>query len=161
MKMYKKIVLAAISVFAVSSVALAGSYTVNGTSYASMSADNTTTPDGNTMSNYTNNAIWILEGMPEGFPSSLVGSCKGVSLTSPEWANLGDVFICTAIDADGDGFVNVGSDTSADWTGCSYERVSAWGKYAGTTESGACWFAGSVDADHFILQWTATFTTPE
>ena len=161
MKLYKKIILAVITTFAVSNVAMAAEFTVNGTAYMLGTTDNTTTPDGSTMGNYTNQGILTVEGMPEDFPSEVFGTCNGVNLTSSAWTNLGDAFICTMVDADGDGYINVGTTTAHDWSNCSFNRVAAWGKWAGTTEAGACWFAGSVTADHFILKFTSTFTTPE
>ena len=92
----------------------------------------------------------------------LSANCQNMSLRSPEFANLGLTFNCTATDVDGDGFINVGGDPNPDYSGCFYKSVAGWGKYAGVTRSGKCAFAGNVTADGNVwaLQWSGDFTTP-
>ena len=163
MKTLKILILSLATVFAFSSFVLADTVTVSGTAYGTtLTSEETVTPDGNTLVISTNHTIWVLEGLPEGFPSMLSANCQNMSLRSPEFANLGLTFNCTATDVDGDGFINVGGDPNPDWSGCFYKSVAGWGKYAGVTRSGKCAFAGNVTADGNVwaLKWSGDFTTP-
>ena len=163
MRTLKIIIFSLATVFAFSSFVLADTVTVSGTAYGTtLTSEETVTPDGNTLVISTNHTIWILEGLPEGFPSMLSANCQNMSLRSPEFANLGLTFNCTATDVDGDGFINVGGDPNPDWSGCFYKSVAGWGKYAGVTRSGKCAFAGNVTADGNVwaLKWSGDFTTP-
>ena len=98
--------------------------------------------------------------MPEGFPSKMVAECKGTTVYSAEWANLGDTFICKATNIDGDGFVNVGGASNPDFSDCHAETVAGWGKYAGSTQTVQCAFVENITQNTFILKWTGEFTTP-
>jgi len=160
MKFFKKTMLAMLTV-AISSVSLAGTVTITGTGYVSTNIDTTSTPDGNSLHSYSNHGFWVQEGLPEGFPATLYGDCKGSNLTTAQWANIGDTFICTATDIDGDGFVNVGRANNPDYSDCHFETVAGWGKYANVTQKGKCHFAGNVTPNSIILKWTGEFTTPD
>ena len=118
------------------------------------------TADGHNLQEYTNTGVWVQDGMPEGFPSKMVAECKGTTVYSAEWANLGDTFICKATDIDGDGFVNVGGASNPDFSDCHAETVAGWGKYAGSTQTVQCTFVENITQNTFILKWTGEFTTP-
>ena len=163
MKFLKIFILSLATVFAFSSFVLADTVTVTGVAYGTtLTSEETVTPDGNTLVRSTNHSIWVLDGLPEGFPSNLSANCQNMSLRSPEFANLGLTFNCTTTDADGDGFINVGGDPNPDWSGCFYKSVAGWGKYTGVTRSGKCAFGGNISADGSVwsLTWGGDFTTP-
>ena len=157
MRTLKILILSLATVFSFSSFVLADTVTVSGTAYGTtLTSEETVTSDGNTLVVSTNHNIWVLEGLPEGFPSMLSANCQNMSLRSPEFANLGLTFNCTATDVDGDGFINVGGDPNPDWSGCFYKSVAGWGKYAGVTRSGKCAFGGNISADG--TDWSLTFS---
>ena len=163
MKTLKILILSFATVFTFSSFVFADTVTVSGIAYGTtLTSEETVTPDGNTLVISTNHTIWVLEGLPEGFPSMLSANCQNMSLRSPEFANLGLTFNCTATDVDGDGFINVGGDPNPDWSGCFFKSVAGWGKYAGVTRSGKCAFGGNISADgkDWSLTWSGDFTTP-
>jgi hypothetical protein len=163
MRTLKILILSLVTVFAFSSFVLADTVTVTGIAYGTtLTSEETVTPDGNTLVRSTNHGTWVLEGLPEGFPSMLSANCQNMSLRSPEFANLGLTFNCTATDVDGDGFINVGGDPNPDWSGCFYKSVAGWGKYAGVTRSGKCAFGGNISADGKVwsLTWSGDFITP-
>ena len=151
------------TVFTFSSIVQADTVTVTGIAYGhTLTSEQTVRPDGNTSSINTNHAVWVIDGLPEGFPSMVSSNCQTMSLRSPEFANLGMTWTCTVTDVDGDGFINVGGDPNPDWSGCFYKSVAGWGKYAGVTRSGKCAFAGNVTADGNVwaLKFGGDFTTP-
>ena len=163
MKTLKILILSLATVFAFSSFVLADTVTVTGIAYGTtLTSEQTVGPDGNTSSINTNHAIWVIDGLPEGFPNMLSSNCQTMSLRSPEFANLGMTWTCTVTDVDGDGFINVGGDPNPDWSGCFYKTVASWGKYAGLTQSGKCAFGGNVSADgkDWALTFGGDFTTP-
>ena len=163
MKFLKTSALALAAVFAMGNLASAETVTVTGIAYGTtLTSEQTVRPDGNTSSINTNHAIWVLDGLPEGFPNMLSADCRTMSLRSPEFANLGMTWICTVTDVDGDGFINVGGDPNPDWSGCFYKSVTGWGKYAGVTRSGKCAFGGNISADgkDWALTFGGDFTTP-
>ena len=163
MKTLKILILSFATVFTFSSFVLADTVTVSGTAYGTtLTSEKTVTPDGNTLVVSTNHTIWVLEGLPEGFPSMLSANCQNMSLRSPEFANLGLTFNCTATDVEGDGFINVGGDPNPDYSGCFYKSVAGWGKYAGVTRSGKCAFGGNISADgkDWSLKFSGDFTFP-
>ena len=160
MKLLKTLILTFAAIFAFSSFALAETVTFTGTGYVTTNIEVSATPDGRNLQHYTNSGFWVQEGLPEGFPSTIVADCQGVALSTAEWASLGDTFICVATDSDGDGFINAGGSTQPDYSDCHAETVAAWGKYADVTQSVKCWFAGRVTPNAIILNWTGEFTTP-
>ena len=160
MKLLKTLMLTLVTIFAFSSFALAETVTFTGTGYVTTNIDVTATPDGRNLQHYTNSGFWIQEGLPEGFPSTIVADCQGVALSTAEWASLGDSFICVATDGDGDGFINAGGSTKPDYSDCHAETVAAWRKYADVTQSVQCKFAGRVTPNAIMLTWTGEFTTP-
>ena len=163
MRTLKIFILSLLTVFAFSSFVLAETVTVSGTAYGTtLTSEETVTPDGNTLVISTNHSIWVVEGLPEGFPSMLSANCQNMSLRSPEFANLGLTFNCTATDVDGDGFINVGGDPNPDYSGCFYKSVAGWGKYAGVTRSGKCAFGGNISADgkDWSLKFSGDFVFP-
>ena len=163
MKTLKILILSLATVFAFSSFVQADTVTVTGIAYGiTLTSEQTDRPDGNISSINTNHAIWVIDGLPEGFPNMLSSNCQTMSLRSPEFANLGMTWTCTVTDVDGDGFINVGGDPNPDWSGCFYKSVAGWGKYAGVTRSGKCAFGGNISADgtDWSLTWTGDFTTP-
>ena len=163
MKTLKILILSLATVFAFSSFVQADTVTVTGVAYGTtLTVEETVTPDGNTSVYNTNHSIWVMDGLPEGFPSKISANCRTTSLRSPEFANLGMTWACTATDVDGDGFINVGGDPNHDWSGCFYKSVAGWGKYAGVTRSGKCAFGGNISADgkDWSLTWSGDFTTP-
>ena len=160
MKFFKKTMLAAMAV-AISGVAFAGTVTITGTGYISTNVDVAPTSDGNNLHTYSNSGFWVQEGLPEGFPATIYGECKGSNVTTAQWANVGDTFICTATDIDGDGFVNVGGASNPDYSDCLFETVAGWGKYANVTVKGKCGFAGQITPNAIILTWTAEFTVAD
>jgi len=164
MKMFNTLILAAISVFAVSNSALAGTVKITGFDYGTtLTTDATVLPSGNTLVKQHTQVIMIVEGLPEGFPSMNSGSCQYMGLSSPEYANLGFTISCVVTDIDGDGYIFAGGDTNPDWSGCQVKSVAGWGKYAGTTLSSTCTFVGNVTADgnQWVAKWSADFTTPD
>ena len=160
MKTLKILILSLATVFAFSSFVQADTVTFTGTGYITTNIEVSATPDGNNLQKYTNSGIWVQEGLPEGFPSTIVGDCQGAAVSTAEWASLGDTFICIATDIDGDGFINAGGSTKPDYSDCHAETVAAWGKYADVTQSVKCRFAGRVTPNAIILTWTGEFTTP-
>ena len=163
MKTLKILILSLATLFAFSSFVLAATVTVTGIAYGTtLTSEETVRPDGNTSLMNTNHAVWVIDGLPEGFPSMVSSNCQTMSLRSPEFANLGMTWTCTVTDVDGDGFINVGGDPNPDWSGCFYKSVAGWGKYAGVTRSGKCAFVGNITADGSVwaLQWSGDFTTP-
>ena len=163
MKTLKILILSLATVFAFSSFVLADTVTVTGVAYGTtLTSEETVTQDGNTSVYNTNHSIWVMDGLPEGFPSKVSANCQNSSLRSPEFANLGITWTCTAKDIDGDGFINTGGDPKPDWSGCFFKTVAGWGKYAGVTVSGKCAFGGNISADgtDWSLTWTGEITTP-
>ena len=163
MKTLKILILSLATVFAFSSFVQADTVTITGIAYGTtLTEELTATPDGNTLVRSTNHSIWVIDGLPEGFPSKLSANCQNLSLRSPEFANLGITWACTATDVDGDGFINTGGDTNPDWSGCSYKTIAGWGKYAGLVQSGKCAFGGNISADgkDWALTFGGDFTTP-
>ena len=160
MKLLKQSIACFVAVFAISGAALAGTVTFTGTGYITTNIEVSATPDGNNLQKYTNSGIWVQEGLPEGFPSTIVGDCQGAAVSTAEWASLGDTFICIATDIDGDGFINAGGSTKPDYSDCHAETVAAWGKYADVTQSVKCKFVGRVTPNAIMLTWTGEFTTP-
>ena len=163
MRTLKILILSLATVFSFSSFVLADTVTVTGIAYGhTLTSEQTVRPDGNTSLMNTNHAVWIIDGLPEGFPSMVSSNCQTMSLRSPEFANLGMTWTCTTTDVDGDGFINVGGDPNPDWSGCFYKSVTGWGKYAEVTRSGKCAFVGNISADGSVwaLQWSGDFTTP-
>ena len=163
MKFLKTSVLALAAVFAMGNLASAETVTFTGIAYGTtLTSEQTVLPDGNTLVISTNHSIWVQDGLPEGFPSKVSANCQNSSLRSPEFANLGITWTCTATDIDGDGFINTGGDPNPDWSGCFFKTVAGWGKYAGVTVSGKCAFGGNISADgtDWSLTWTGEFTTP-
>ena len=75
MKTLKILILSLATVFAFSSFVLADTVTFTGTGYITTNIEVSATPDGNNLQKYTNSGIWVQEGLPEGFPSNLVGDC--------------------------------------------------------------------------------------
>ena len=63
---------------------------------------------------------------------------------------------CTALDVDGDVFINIGGDPNPDWSGFFYKSVTGWGKYTGVTRSGKCTYVGNISADG--KDWSLTMT---
>ena len=143
-----------------SSFTLAETVAFTGTGYVTTNIEVSATSDGRNLQHYTNSGFWVQEGLPEGFPSTIVADCQGVALSTAEWASLGDTFICVATDGDGDGFINAGGSTQPDYSDCHAETVAAWGKYADVTQSVKCRFAGRVTPNAIMLTWTGEFTTP-
>ena len=160
MKLLKQSIACFVAFFIISGAALAGTVAFTGTGYLTTNIEVTATSDGRNLQNYTNSGFWVQEGLPEGFPGTIVADCQGVALATAEWASLGDTFICVATDIDGDGFINAGGSTQPDYSDCHAETVAAWGKYADVTQSVKCWFAGRVTPNAIILNWTGEFTTP-
>jgi len=160
MKTLKIIILSLTTVLAFSNFTQAGTVTFTGTGYITTNIEVSATSDGRNLQNYTNSGFWVQEGLPEGFPGTIVADCQGVALATAEWANLGDAFICVATDGDGDGFINVGGSTQPDYSDCHAETVAAWGKYADVTQSVKCKFVGRVTPNAIMLTWTGEFTTP-
>ena len=160
MKLLKQSITCFVAFFIISGAALAGTVAFTGTGYLTTNIEVTATSDGRNLQNYTNSGFWVQEGLPEGFPSTLVADCQGVALSTAEWASLGDTFICVATDIDGDGFINAGGSTQPDYSDCHAKTVAAWGKYADVTTSVKCKFAGPVTPNAIILTWTGEFTTP-
>ena len=69
MKFLKIFILSLATVFAFSSFVLADTVTVTGVAYGTtLTSEETVTPDGNTLVRSTNHSIWVLDGLPEGFP---------------------------------------------------------------------------------------------
>ena len=151
MKTLKILILSLATVFAFSSFVLAETVTFTGTGYITTNVEVSATPDGRNLQNYTNSGFWVQEGLPEGFPGTIVADCQGVALATAEWASLGDTFICIATDIDGDGFINAGGSTQPDYSDCHAKTVAAWGKYADVTTSVKCKFAGPVTPNAIIL----------
>ena len=163
MKTLKILILSLTTLFAFSNFVQADTVTVTGIAYGTtLTEELTLTPDGNTLVRSTNHSIWVIDGLPEGFPNKMSANCQNMSLRSPEFANLGLTWACTGTDVDGDGFINVGGDPNPDWSGCFFESVAGWGKYAGVTQSGKCAFGGNVSADgkDWVLTFGGDFTTP-
>jgi len=163
MKFLKQSIVCFVAFLALNGFVLAGTMTETGTAYGTtLTQEETVLPDGNVLTRGTDQSIWVQEGVPEGFPSMLMGNCQSMGLRSPEFANLGFTWACTATDIDGDGFINLGGDANPDWSGCNYKSVAGWGKYAGVTRSGTCYFAGNVTADgsHWVLKWSGETTYP-
>ena len=93
MRTLKILILSLVTVFSFSSFVLADTVTVTGIAYGTtLTSEETVTPDGNTLVRSTNHGTWVLEGLPEGFPSMLSANCQNMSLRSPEFANLGITF---------------------------------------------------------------------
>tara|TARA_B100001105_G_scaffold234421_1_gene208982 strand:- start:15 stop:497 length:483 start_codon:yes stop_codon:yes gene_type:complete len=160
MKLLKQSITCFVAFFIISGAALAGTVAFTGTGYLTTNIEVSATSDGRNLQNYTNSGFWVQEGLPEGFPSTLVADCQGVALSTAEWASLGDTFICVATDIDGDGFINAGGSTQPDYSDCHAKTVAAWGKYADVTTSVKCKFAGPVTPNAIMLTWTGEFTTP-
>ena len=163
MKTLKILILSLTTVFAFSNFVQADTVTITGVAYGTtLTEELTATPDGNTLVRSTNHSIWVIDGLPEGFPSKLSANCQNSALRSPEFANLGITWACTATDVDGDGFINTGGDPNPDWSGCFYKTVAGWGKYAGLVQSGKCAFGGNISADgkDWALKFGGDFTTP-
>ena len=161
MKLLKQSIACFVAVFVISGAVLAGTANITGTAYVTLGdSEMSVTADGHNLQEYTNSGVWVQEGMPEGFPSKMVAECKGTTVYSAEWANLGDTFICKATDIDGDGFVNVGGASNPDFSDCHAETVAGWGKYAGSTQTVQCAFVENITQNTFILKWTGEFTTP-
>ena len=160
MKLLKQSIACFVAVFVISGAVLAGTANITGTAYVTLNMEMSVTADGHNLQEYTNSGVWVQDGMPEGFPSKMVAECKGTTVYSAEWANLGDTFICKATDMDGDGFVNVGGASNPDFSDCHGETVVGWGKYAGLTQTVQCAFVENITQNTFILKWTGEFTTP-
>jgi len=163
MKTLKILILSLATVFPFSSFVLADTVTITGVAYGTtLTEELTATPDGNTLVRSTNHSIWVIDGLPEGFPNKVSANCQNMSLRSAEFANLGLTWACTATDVDGDGFINVGGDPNPDWSGCFYKTIAGWGKYAGLVQSGKCAFGGNISADgkDWALTFGGDFTTP-
>ena len=160
MKLLKQSIACFVAVFVISGAVLAGTANITGTAYVTLNMEMSVTADGHNLQEYTNTGVWVQDGMPEGFPSKMVAECKGTTVYSAEWANLGDTFICKATDIDGDGFVNVGGASNPDFSDCHAETVTGWGKYAGSTQTVQCAFVENITQNTFILKWTGEFTTP-
>ena len=160
MKLLKQLIACFVAVFALSGAALADTVAFTGTGYLTTNIEVSATSDGRNLQNYTNSGFWVQEGLPEGFPSTLVADCQGVALSTAEWASLGDAFICVVTDIDGDGFVNVGGSSNPDYSDCHGETMAGWGKYANATTTVQCHFVENITQNTFILKWTGEFTTP-
>ena len=160
MKLLKQSIACFVAVFVISGAVLAGTANITGTAYVTLNMEMSVTADGHNLQEYTNTGVWVQDGMPEGFPSKMVAECKGTTVYSAEWANLGDTFICKATDMDGDGFVNFGGASNPDFSDCHAETVAGWGKYAGSTQTVQCAFVENITQNTFILKWTGEFTTP-
>jgi hypothetical protein len=160
MKLLKQSIACFVAVFVISGAVLAGTANITGTAYVTLNMEMSVTADGHNLQEYTNTGVWVQDGMPEGFPSKMVAECKGTTVYSAEWANLGDTFICKATDIDGDGYVNVGGASNPDFSDCHAETVAGWGKYAGSTQTVQCAFVENITQNTFILKWTGEFTTP-
>ena len=161
MKLLKQSIACFVAVFVISGAVLAGTTTITGTAFVTLGdVESSTLSDGGNLNEYTNSGVWVLEGMPEGFPSKMAADCVGSTVYSAEWANRGDTFICTATDIDGDGFVNAGGASKPDWSDCHAETVAGWGKYANVTQTVQCHFVENITQNTFILKWTGEFTTP-
>ena len=160
MKLLKQSIACFVAFFIISGAALADTVTFTGTGYMTMNMEISTMSDGRNLQKYTNTGVWVQEGLPEGFPSNVVGDCQGAAVTTPEWASLGDTFICIATDIDGDGFVYVGGSSNPDYSDCHAETVAGWGKYANVTQTVQCHFVENITQNTFILKWTGEFTTP-
>ena len=122
MKLLKQSIACFVAVFVISGAVLAGTANITGTAYVTLNMEMSVTADGHNLQEYTNTGVWVQDGMPEGFPSKIVAECKGTTVYSAEWANLGDTFICKATDIDGDGFVNVGGASNPDFSDCHAEN---------------------------------------
>jgi hypothetical protein len=161
MKLLKQSIVFFIGCFVFINLELAETVNITGTAYGStISSEEIELSDGNFKYNNLDHSIWVQEGLPEGYPSMASADCRTTGLRSPDYVNLGSSWTCTITDIDGDGFINVGSDVKPDWSGCNYETVAGWGKYAGISQSGSCAFAGTVSATDWMLKWTGEFTTP-
>ena len=118
--------------------------------------------DGTIVREAGTDSIWFMEGQPEGFPSILKARCTAIYVMGPDYSNKGSTFRCTATDADGDGYVNVGSITGADWSVCSFKTVAGWGKYAGAAVSGVCQPTGSfAGPDTGSFHWRGEWALAE
>jgi hypothetical protein len=118
--------------------------------------------DGTIVHEVSSDSVWVMENRPEGFPSLAKGRCTDIRVMGPDYSNKGSTWRCTAIDGDGDGFVNVGRITGADWSECSFEMVAGWGKYAGASISGTCQPTGPfAGPDTGTVSWTGEWTLPE
>ena len=161
MKLLKQLIACFVAAFVISGAVLAGTTTITGVAYATTTSNEVSDmPDGRHLQKSTNSGVWVQEGLPEGFPSKLVADCQNVTVMSAEWANVGNTFICIATDIDGDGFVNVGGASAADWSDCHAETVAGWGKYASVTQTVQCHFVENITQNTFILKWAGEFTTP-
>jgi hypothetical protein len=118
--------------------------------------------DGTIVRKASYDMVWVMENRPEGFPSLSKSRCEDVWVVGADSSNKGSTFTCIAEDNDGDGFVNVGFITGADWSGCSFKTVSGWGKYAGASISGTCQPTGPfAGPDTGTVSWTGEWTLPE
>ena len=80
MKTLKILILSLTTVFAFSSFALAETVTFTGTGYITTNIEVSATSDGRNLQHYTNSGFWVQEGLPEGFPSTIVADCQGVAI---------------------------------------------------------------------------------
>jgi len=118
--------------------------------------------DGKILREISADSIWFLEDRPEGFPAVVKARCTTVFLMEGDRSNKGSSFRCITTDGDDDGYLVVGHVTGADWSGCTTEVVSGWGKFAGATASGTCQPSGPfAGADTNVYTWTLEWTLPE
>ena len=151
------------AILAVSTGATAGEVNETGIGYMYQdSRVDTVTSDGLIYSEDSSHGVWLVEGLPEGYPTVYRGGCTGSWLTSEQGANFGSSWRCKATDNDGDGFFNVGSLTAPDWSDCSFKIVAGWGKFSGMTGEGNCQplgpFAGQ---DTSSYSWTSVWHLPD
>ena len=79
MRTLKILILSLATVFSFSSFVLADTVTVTGIAYGTtLTSEETVRPDGNTSSINTNHAVWVIDGLPEGFPSMVSSNCQTV-----------------------------------------------------------------------------------
>lgn len=121
-----------------------------------------TAADGTIIVEETSKGVFLVENQPEGFSSVLQATCSATWVMGENGANKGSSWRCTANDKDGDGYLNTGTISAADWSDCSFKTDSGWGKYAGASSTGTCQplgpFAGE---DTSIYAWNAEWTLPQ
>ena len=93
MKLLKQSIACFVAVFVISGAVLAGTTTITGTAFVTLGdVEASTLSDGGNLSEYTNSGVWVLEGMPEGFPSKMAADCVGSTVYSAEWAKQKGLF---------------------------------------------------------------------
>ena len=76
MKTVKILILSLTTVFAFSNFVQADTVTITGIAYGTtLTEELTPTPDGNTLVRSTNHSIWVIDGLPEGFPNKVSANC--------------------------------------------------------------------------------------